>query len=694
MKKCLAFLVVIVLLAGMFAVSVSAATLIPEVSIEVTAPSAAKCPSYNSTLGHNTYVLDDETNEYKFNGITWQNGDNYSATNMLPTDKYEIGEVYTVKIELYVANNNYAFRTNPAITAKINGQTAYISYANSNYIILEYTFPAIEGYTVTFNSGSGSGSMAPRQDVAGDFTLPICTFTNPEGKVFAGWSVSGMSGVFQVGDKVPVSNNVTVTANWETPSGKQKIYDVVATSEDIDTIPKLYGRIKIPQFTLTEGSPAYINATTANLNWQKKVGEIWETQHSGRFTAGEWRILTSVRIDRTNAYTHELGNPTTLTVNGQQWIPDNGTGEPLVYPEYSCLFFYSPTFVIEDDPNIQPPVQIDTVNIKLNGYLPGADVSAATISSDSNIEFVEKFFFSVVDEAGDGIENDIPEEATGQFTADKIYLVCVEFTAKDGYDISALTQFDVFVENGLTPMFSKYNEENDSYRIIIQLKQPMASGPQFAKSGGKYVYYVDGVKTEITDLVKVNGKWFYVENGIWANTLNKLHKINGKWFLIKGGKWTATTSIEPYNGKYFYIVGGKWNSSVTDLKKVDGKWYYIQNGKWNKSIDTLHKINGKWFLIKKGMWNKTTGLVDYKDKTFYVVGGKWNSGVNTLYKKGTKLYAVKSGKLYTGKVVLSYGGKEYYCNKGYAQTSYSGKVTIGSKIYTVKKGLVKAVVYK
>ena len=214
-------------------------------------------------------------------------------------------------------------------------------------------------------------------------------------------------------------------------------------------------------------------------------------------------------------------------------------------------------------------------------------------------------------------------------------------------------------------------------------------GQHLIEEGDKIYYYVDGEKSDITDLVKINGVWYYISNGVWDTSVDTLHKINGKWFLIKGGIWKATTGLEEYKGKTFYVVGGKWNSDVTDLKNVDGKWYYIQYGKWNNTIDTLHKINGKWFLIKKGMWNKTTGLVEHQGKTFLVKGGKWDSSVNTLYKKGTKLYAIKSGKVYTSKVIISYNGKKYYCNKGYAQTSFSGKVKISGKTYTVKKGIVK-----
>jgi glucan-binding YG repeat protein len=236
-------------------------------------------------------------------------------------------------------------------------------------------------------------------------------------------------------------------------------------------------------------------------------------------------------------------------------------------------------------------------------------------------------------------------------------------------------------------------------------------GNQFVKEAdGKYHYYNNGVHSKVTDLVKIDGKWLYLEKGVWANTVDTLHKINGKWFLIKKGIWTATTGLTEYKGKTFYVVGGKWNSKVNDLKKINGKWYFIKSGKWDSSLESLHKLNGKWFLVKGGMWKATTGLVKYQGKQFYVVGGKWESRtgvykisgknyfiksgkwdktITTLYKKSGKLLSIKNGMWTKSKAIIKYSGKKYYCDDGYAQTKKTGKVKVSGKTYTVKKGIVK-----
>ncbi len=79
----------------------------------------------------------------------------------------------------------------------------------------ETTFYAIWGdpdYTVEFNSNGGSGEMTS-VETNGEYALPECTFTAPEGKIFKGWSTSKDN--VSIVDKIIVSGDVTVFAIWE-----------------------------------------------------------------------------------------------------------------------------------------------------------------------------------------------------------------------------------------------------------------------------------------------------------------------------------------------------------------------------------------------------------------------------------------------------------------------------------------------
>ena len=68
-------------------------------------------------------------------------------------------------------------------------------------------------YTVTFNANGGTGSMADATGVSGDYVLPVCGFTAPNGKQFKAWSVGGVEKA--AGDTITVTANTTVTAVWE-----------------------------------------------------------------------------------------------------------------------------------------------------------------------------------------------------------------------------------------------------------------------------------------------------------------------------------------------------------------------------------------------------------------------------------------------------------------------------------------------
>ena len=82
-----------------------------------------------------------------------------------------------------------------------------------------YSITVTTMYTVSFASGEGSGSMDSVKAPAGEsYTLPSCTFTAPEGKRFAGWSVGG-----NIVESVIVNSNISATAIWELiPSANYK----------------------------------------------------------------------------------------------------------------------------------------------------------------------------------------------------------------------------------------------------------------------------------------------------------------------------------------------------------------------------------------------------------------------------------------------------------------------------------------
>ncbi len=67
-------------------------------------------------------------------------------------------------------------------------------------------------YTLTFDANGGSGSMAPKADLTGEYILPSNEFTAPSGKQFKGWSLTADGAIVT---KVEMTENKTVYAIWE-----------------------------------------------------------------------------------------------------------------------------------------------------------------------------------------------------------------------------------------------------------------------------------------------------------------------------------------------------------------------------------------------------------------------------------------------------------------------------------------------
>ncbi len=209
-----------------------------------------------------------------------------------------------------------------------------------------------------------------------------------------------------------------------------------------------------------------------------------------------------------------------------------------------------------------------------------------------------------------------------------------------------------------------YDNECDATCNICYAEREV-KGQHLIEEDGATYYYVDGEKSNITSLVKINGKWHYIKGGKFASNETTLVKYNGKWYHVKNGLKTTSTTLVKYNGKWYYVEKGV-KTTKTTLVKYNGVWYYVKDGKKNTST-TLVKYNGVWYYVKSGKKNTSTTLVKYN--------GTW--------------YYVKSGKKNTSTAIVKYNGKKYYVKKGIAQLKFSGKVKISGKTYTVKKGVVK-----
>ncbi len=87
-------------------------------------------------------------------------------------------------------------------------------------------------YTIQFYGNDGSGSM-PAVNTTGVYTLPACTFTAPENKVFKCWEIKG--NYYSVGDEYVVTDNLSIYAVWENMSFTQQPISQARSLDALDT---------------------------------------------------------------------------------------------------------------------------------------------------------------------------------------------------------------------------------------------------------------------------------------------------------------------------------------------------------------------------------------------------------------------------------------------------------------------------
>ena len=91
-----------------------------------------------------------------------------------------------------------------------------------------------ESYTISFSANGGSGTMNDVTDVKGDYTLPQCGFTAPEGQEFDCWSIAGEK--YQPGDVVNINSDTQITALWKDKQGSNP-GPVTSSSEPTSSEP-------------------------------------------------------------------------------------------------------------------------------------------------------------------------------------------------------------------------------------------------------------------------------------------------------------------------------------------------------------------------------------------------------------------------------------------------------------------------
>lgn len=91
-----------------------------------------------------------------------------------------------------------------------------------------------ESYTISFSANGGTGTMNDVTDVKGDYTLPACGFTAPEGQEFDCWLIADEK--YQPGVIININSDTEITALWKDKQGSNP-GPVTSSSEPVSSQP-------------------------------------------------------------------------------------------------------------------------------------------------------------------------------------------------------------------------------------------------------------------------------------------------------------------------------------------------------------------------------------------------------------------------------------------------------------------------
>lgn len=124
---------------------------------------------------------------------------------------------------------------------------------NWNYYIGEE--PA--QYTITFVVNGGGDEMEDVIVYEGDYTLPECAFTAPEGMMFKAWQIGEEE--YQPGDVVTIKGKTTITALWYVPQIVIKMHDSARDGWHGDAIVVKKNGKEIGTATIEEGADGIVS---------------------------------------------------------------------------------------------------------------------------------------------------------------------------------------------------------------------------------------------------------------------------------------------------------------------------------------------------------------------------------------------------------------------------------------------------
>ena len=261
---------------------------------------------------------------------------------------------------------------------------------------------------------------------------------------------------------------VTALAN-----GRTVVSTVEISSSTGDITPEYGDTVQHPTFTVTTGSPAYVNNGAGNGAWQKynESTSSWQIYPTGlRFTEGTYRYYAQVRIDNSDGNnsgdTHKLdANGVTVTVDGNAWSTDYLT----VQSNYSYVAIMSPGFDVTLGAGQQPVEKINKVSASIEAPVAGETLSI-NMETDSTDYEAHVLAWGVADSPADSpLDIGNPENHTVQ--DGKIYYLTVRFECTNNNKFFDCYNMKVDI-NGMSVPYWYHTDDGDIIVDMVFLEVP------------------------------------------------------------------------------------------------------------------------------------------------------------------------------------------------------------------------------
>lgn len=256
-----------------------------------------------------------------------------------------------------------------------------------------------------------------------------------------------------------------------------------------------------------------------------------------------------------------------------------------------------------------------------------------------------------------------------------------------------------------------------------------------------FFYYQDGIiQKDITDVKKIDGKWYNLvqgrvqgdtvaknksgwwridsngqvdfsytgfaenENGWWYIWEGKVQfdvtdvieggvKEEQAWWNVCGGKVTFVDTVAENANGWWHIQNGKVNFESTTVAGNDLGWWYIRNGKVQFGYTGFaENENGWWYIwkgkVQFGVTDVIEGIVNGEQAWWNVFEGKV-AFVDTVAKNANGWWRIENGKVnFSSNTVAQNSNGWWYIRKGKVDFNYTGIAENANGWWRIEKGKV------